>query len=466
MKNWFDVDTKGLRSLQLGKPKHYAVRELIQNAFDEDITVCRVSLQYDRPHSIIEVYDNSPEGFKNIRDAYTLFADTRKRTDPTKRGRFNLGEKQAICISDVAIVSTTKGTITFDSKGRHESKKHIERGSVVTLKIRMTEEEFDEMVQIVSSYHSPKNISYVVNDKQVEYREPLKTFEVSLKTELEDAGAFSQTIRKTQVNLYEEQTPMLYEIGIPVVKIDCKYSIDVMQKIPLGKDRDTVPESYLKDLYAEVLNHTAQDINSDDSSQNWVHIGMSDDRIQKDTVKTIITQRYGDKVVFANPFDRRANDDAIAHGYKVIERYEVGSDERTNIKQFDLIKSSTELFGMDISDSKQVQPNSKQAAFADYAKKIAARVLGIKIQVSFVESPKATVLAQYCRDTNHMTVNVSHLHDDFFVKTVCYKTTDLILHELGHSRGMHTEESYHRCITEMAGKLIDIALAEPEFFKS
>lgn len=36
--NWFEVDKEGLKSLQLGKPKTYVVRELIQNAIDEDIT--------------------------------------------------------------------------------------------------------------------------------------------------------------------------------------------------------------------------------------------------------------------------------------------------------------------------------------------------------------------------------------------------------------------------------------------
>ena len=60
----------------------------------------------------VTVKDDSPEGFRNITHAYTLFADTYKRRDPTKRGRFNLGEKQVIAICKRAIVMTTKGEIS------------------------------------------------------------------------------------------------------------------------------------------------------------------------------------------------------------------------------------------------------------------------------------------------------------------------------------------------------------------
>ena len=35
-KSWFEVSKDGLKKLQLGKPKHYAIRELLQNAMDED----------------------------------------------------------------------------------------------------------------------------------------------------------------------------------------------------------------------------------------------------------------------------------------------------------------------------------------------------------------------------------------------------------------------------------------------
>jgi len=42
-KNWFEVSREGLRQLQAGKSKDFVVRELIQNAWDEDISICHLS---------------------------------------------------------------------------------------------------------------------------------------------------------------------------------------------------------------------------------------------------------------------------------------------------------------------------------------------------------------------------------------------------------------------------------------
>ena len=86
-KNWFEVSRQGLKTLQAGKPKHYIVRELIQNAWDENITQCDVNLSYNRGEALIKVVDDNPEGFKDLADTFTLFKETKKRKDPEKRGR-------------------------------------------------------------------------------------------------------------------------------------------------------------------------------------------------------------------------------------------------------------------------------------------------------------------------------------------------------------------------------------------
>ncbi|MEK6881391.1 MAG: hypothetical protein AABY22_17340, partial [Nanoarchaeota archaeon] len=111
MKNQiFEVDVKGLRQLQEGKPKWFIVRELLQNAMDEDITQCTIYMRYEYGKAYITVEDDSPIGFRDLTDAYTLFKDTYKRTDVKKRGRFNFGEKQVLCLADNArIISTTGG---------------------------------------------------------------------------------------------------------------------------------------------------------------------------------------------------------------------------------------------------------------------------------------------------------------------------------------------------------------------
>src|SRR5512136_1181513 len=104
---WFEVDRKGLRALWAGKPLTFVVRELVQNAWDEpDVTRVDVTLALDtsRRQATITVEDDAPEGFADLRHAFTLYADTRKRIDPTKRGRFNLGEKQVLAICSNASI--------------------------------------------------------------------------------------------------------------------------------------------------------------------------------------------------------------------------------------------------------------------------------------------------------------------------------------------------------------------------
>ena len=74
--NWFEVDRNGLKALQEGKPKTFIVRELLQNALDENITVCKLDVWWDAGVATISVEDDSPEGFRDLSDAYTLFKDT------------------------------------------------------------------------------------------------------------------------------------------------------------------------------------------------------------------------------------------------------------------------------------------------------------------------------------------------------------------------------------------------------
>src|SRR4030042_143740 len=106
-KDWFSVSKDGLKELQAGKPKSHIARELIQNAWDENITACQVTTELVRGKAIIIVADDNPEGFKDLTDSFTLFKHTQKRDDPTKRGRFNMGEKQAFSVCDYAKIVTT-----------------------------------------------------------------------------------------------------------------------------------------------------------------------------------------------------------------------------------------------------------------------------------------------------------------------------------------------------------------------
>src|SRR5207253_6184820 len=96
MKQWFNVDKQGLGRQAEEQGKARLVGELIQNGLDEpgvtriDVTLALVP---GLNQADLTVEDDAPEGFHDLTHAYTLFAPSRKRTNPEARGRFNLGDK-------------------------------------------------------------------------------------------------------------------------------------------------------------------------------------------------------------------------------------------------------------------------------------------------------------------------------------------------------------------------------------
>ncbi len=84
---WFEVDKNGLAKLLARRGKGFVVSELIQNAWDTDAKEVTVTLAPIEgvPYASLVVTDDDPEGFKDISHAFTLFAESAKKTDPTNK---------------------------------------------------------------------------------------------------------------------------------------------------------------------------------------------------------------------------------------------------------------------------------------------------------------------------------------------------------------------------------------------
>lgn len=120
MVEWFEVDREGLRKLLERRGKAFIIYELIQNGWDQNVSVVEVKLEMlsGKRAARLVVTDDDPQGFASLRDAYTLFADSRKKKDAAKRGRFNLGEKLVLAFCENARIMSTTGTVIFDAQGR------------------------------------------------------------------------------------------------------------------------------------------------------------------------------------------------------------------------------------------------------------------------------------------------------------------------------------------------------------
>ena len=481
-KSWFDTDKNGFRQLYSGRKKSYVVKELTQNAWDETITFCKIDIKFVKDINkkdidiIIKAEDDSATGFRDKSHAYTLFAETYKRYDPTKRGRFNLGEKQALSICHYGVITTTTGSIVFNEEGRFEPESDADakelglkewkrdRGTVVELHLKATEEEYVQMVNEAHLLFPPKGVKYTVNDMEVPFREVHKSFKASLSTIVWKGDKMIGTSRMTQVDLIEPtDKSYIYEGGIPVVETDCPWSINVHQKIPVTFDRDNIKDPvWLKDLYAVVLNKTFNEI--PDVSSPWVHMGLSrKGLIKKDTATHIAKEKFGDKWVTFNPNDPGANDRAIQDGAHIVYPGQTPKEVMDMFRQHDLVHSSTEQYGQrDLALAKMIQPTEAMKRFRTLCQKIGREFLGFDIEVKFMKAPEANVMADY--GGRVLRFNVSKLSKTYFDK-VTKANMNLVVHEIPHEYGWHTDKNYLNGVTRLAGFLIIKMRDEPDYFE-
>ena len=340
---WFNVDKEGLSKLLEGQDIHIKlVLELIQNALDTNATFVDVTMRpiHNSPLVLLTVVDDDPDGFADLSHAYTLFAESEKKSDPTKRGRFNLGEKMVLSLCRSATISSSKCSIHFDENGkRSKSKACRESGSDFTGLIRMTRKQMHSVEEELQ--HIISEIPVTVNGERMKMRKPIATFTASLPTLISnDDGVLTRTTRVTGISVYEtpdECTARIYELGIPVVETGDKFDIDVRQKVPLNLDRDNVPPAYLRKLRVLVLNELYERIDVEDSNSVWVQEATASPDIVKSAFETVIDQRFGKDAVSYDPSDPEANAQAINAGASVIHGRSLSADQWKNSRRFQTV---------------------------------------------------------------------------------------------------------------------------------
>ncbi len=141
----FELSTKGFRQVFADRSVSRMVEELVANAFDENVSRVDVAFEHLGGQDYkLKVTDDSPSGFVDLRDAYTVFAPSKKKGDPTKRGRFCFGEKWVIARCQEVVITSTSGRVIFDvaNDKRSRSPKATECGTVVECGIRTTRDEY------------------------------------------------------------------------------------------------------------------------------------------------------------------------------------------------------------------------------------------------------------------------------------------------------------------------------------
>jgi hypothetical protein len=450
-KNWLDVDMDGMRKVLERRGKQLAIYELVQNGWDEDATKIEVTLT--RPQNIrseLIVSDDSPEGFRDLTDAYTMFAESYKKANPEKRGAFNIGEKYVLALCDEAAITTTTGRVTFDENGRRRTG-HVkrERGSEFRGFLRLKIEEWETMCEAAMRLIPP--VPTFFNGEEISSRTPLRKWTAVLATvKGDEEGNLRRTDRQTAVSVYEvlpSETPTLYEMGIPVVEIDSKYHVCVGQKVPLNIDRDNVTPAYLKTIYVEVLNHTHDMLTRDDASANWVRTGASDSRITDEAITSVVGKRFGEKRVIYDPSDPEGTKIAVTKGYTVVTGGSMSAAEWENAKRADAIKPAGQVTpspvpyvtgpgGTPLSEIDPDNWTEGMRKFETLAREVESILLGHCVRVRFTNDMRFLVAAAY--GPNHpLTVSKVRIGGnkwfDEGMPAQCFQRwVELLIHEYSH----------------------------------
>jgi hypothetical protein len=485
-RDWFKIDRKGLAKLIERRGKAALVFELISNAFDADGTTrVEVTLTPEEgvPKVWLTVNDDAPDGFSDLSHSYTVFAESSRKAHAQKRGRFNLGEKLVLALCDEASIVTTTGGVMFDARGRHTMKAKRDHGSEFTGLARITRAELAEILTELRKVIPPANVTLVVNRETITARMPIALFEATLPTEIADEeGTLRRSRRKTWITVYEPlegETPMLYEMGIPVVETGDKWHVEVGQKIPLNMDRDNVTPAFLREVRTLVVNNLHDRLTEADASATFVNEALADEDASPEAVRKALDLKYGEKRAIWDPTDHEANMNLTAQGYTLIKGSQLTGAQWQNVKRHDTAKPAGQiaptksvLFGAGGKDT--WVPRDKWTAamvsVVEYTKRVSQYLLDAPVTVDVLSD--VTEPWGACFGDRGFVFNLGRLSHRFF--NDCYpdarllptvRLNALIIHELGHHiEPNHLSERYHEALCDLGARFTQLALTMPETF--
>lgn len=477
---WFEVDKEGLAKLLERRGKEFVIYELVQNCWDTQAGIIDVRLEPipGQPYANLEVWDNHPGGWKNLEDAYTLFAESEKKGDPEKRGRFNLGEKLVLALCQEARIESTTGTLVFNREGRRRLKNAIREGSSFQAKIRMTRDEYELVCVAVKRLIPPLGKMTKFNHDLLPYRTPLCTISCTLPTETADAeGILRKTARMTFIDVIEPQEgekATIYELGIPVVETGDKYHYNVAQKVPLNSDRDNVTPAYLQELRTMVLNQMHLKLKPAEASDAWVRDAAADENASHAAVDQVMTLRFGQRRVISDLNDPEGTKLAMSQGYTVIPPQSLSGAEWANVRKYGVALAAGQVTpspkpftpnGTPLEILKETDWTESLRRLVAYAGDLGRLLLGREVIVQITPEKGWRFRAAY--SPGQLILNVGLLGWSCFDQGPSPETDELFLHEYAHEYSSdHLSSDYHDALCRLGAKLAALALTKPEFFKA
>jgi hypothetical protein len=500
--DWFRVDKAGLAQVYARRGPAAPFFELISNALDEE-GVTKVELTVtaipNSPKVEIRCTDDSSQGFRDLDDAYTLFAPSYKKGAAEQRGRFNVGEKLFLALCEAATIISTGGTLVFQDDGTlRRTGGKTQKGTDIWARMRMTRDEareaFDELVRVIAPDGVEIRITFVGFDDTPQEHNLRRTtpcgltFKAQLQTELSDSeGVIRPTQRVGHVEVWDADDPdggWLFELGIPVVEIGGPFDIDVHQKVPLNVERDNVKPAFLRRVRAHVLNCAYERITSEaDARKPWVDeaMGSQNPRPSADALKHIMDLRFGKKRVSYDPSDKEGSHIAMSRGYTVVHGGSLSAEVWENVRATETIKPAGKVTpspkavfasqGSDVSIPPKEYPTGGREvcqAFEAIAARLTKDIIKVRI-VKRLQGNGGSAPAA-CYGNREILLNLRRLGRAWFRRVIedgrlSEDHVELLVHELGHYyESNHLKEGFHESQTKLGVRLAFIAGSE--FFVS
>jgi hypothetical protein len=494
---WLEIDKEGLRKTLGQKDKVFLLTEMVSNAWDEDITEVEVSLT--RPDeggfSWLRVTDNSPTGWADLSHSHTMFAESVKKGKSEKRGRFNAGEKDVLALAIEAKLTTVKGQVLFNEDGtRTDGTETRQVGSEFIAKFEITPEEYEHICRQAKMLLPPKGITTLFNGSPIQYRKPCGSFTETLPIPLADKeGIVRNTERKATVHLYEKlpgEVATIFEMGIPIVELgDDKWHVNVMQKVPLSRDRDNVNPAYLRKVRTGVLNVKFEELKDVEAAgASWVRDAVSSAKSSDEAVKHVMNARFGQNHVTASVSDIGSVKEAVSKDYSIVHGGSLTGGEWARYKAIkngdgtQYLQSSADVAPTNVSGPLEksliIQPKDYTPAMRAYStltETLSPKLIGKLVTVTYINNENVRIEGcldkkfrgdksrkGFEREFNVMVVNLAYVDPEDVEQTYT-----LLLHELAHDTVQsndHLHADFYYTVETLGGKLATLMLAEPELF--
>jgi len=344
----------------------------------------------------------------------------------------------------------------------------------------------------------PDGVTLTVNGVPVPPRPAHRVVTARLTTERFAKGRWEKPALTTRVHLVavgENETPLIYELGIPVCEAEWSepYHCDVQQRCPMNPNRDAVMSGYPARLHRSCLPALLPEVTTERALAFWVGEAAQDasDEVQK----AVVAKAFGDNVVRAVPatgrFDHNADAEELgstvvhsAHmpgGFRKLLLQQVPTAAAVAKQEMkrqaeaatEAGLSQADVAALDLSALPEDGPEAARAiarlgrdtvlARMDFAGWFAEAVVAcrhgcpreVPIQAAYLKDSAATW-------SLGGILTLSLAYEAFWQGPFGRANYELLLHELAHHEAFHHGRGFPKEVEAYAGAAVQVMLARAD----